>query len=162
MERFKKALILTKCCFCMDLKNGSLIILYYNLFSNSCNIVLYLMTLLAPGQGMIAKQEENDDSFSDAVIIIVIIISIVNVVVSIYGILGINRNIPRYVKIYLVYTLIYIAVIIFLVMLSVLTGHVDPAFIFWDIISILLYIYFYLVVRSYYLLMGAPSSPASK
>ncbi|KAF9823394.1 hypothetical protein SFRURICE_006607 [Spodoptera frugiperda] len=122
-------------------------------FSSILNILIFLLSgLKSDFDGMVAKQEGQLDTFNKTEIIVVILISVMNIAICVICLLGIYRNIPHYVYIYLVYNLIYIVVIILLLLASVITGHDDLELLFWHIISILLYVYFYLVVRTLFFL----------
>ncbi|KAF9823393.1 hypothetical protein SFRURICE_006606 [Spodoptera frugiperda] len=161
MERLKLALKLNKCCYCVSLKTGSILIAYFHLFSNLVSIQLFLLSwLLADWTAIISKDKEGEfDTYTKAVIIVVIVTSIMYIPICVICLIGLNRNISHYVNLYLLYTLIYIVVIILLFIGNILTGHADLGFLSWDILNILLCIYFYLVVRSYYLsVTAAPST----
>ncbi|XP_022826992.1 uncharacterized protein LOC111356749 [Spodoptera litura] len=152
MERLKMALQFTKCCYCVNLKTGSVLIAYFHLFSNLVTIQIFLLSwLLADWTAIISKKEGEFDTYTKTVIIVVIVTSIMYIPIAVICLLGLHRNISHYVSLYLLYTLIYIVVIIFLFIGGILTGHADFGFLMWDILSIGMCIYFYLVVRSYYL-----------
>ncbi|KAF9823391.1 hypothetical protein SFRURICE_006604 [Spodoptera frugiperda] len=124
------------CCFCVDLRTGSLIIVYFTLITSVLNILGFLCDVIMPDDDGMAK-EDKLDIFNLTVTIVVIIICIMNIATCVICLLGIYQDIPEYVYIYLIYSLVYLVVIILLLLASVITGRASIGFYFWDIISIL-------------------------
>ncbi|XP_050550483.1 uncharacterized protein LOC118267443 isoform X2 [Spodoptera frugiperda] len=129
-------LVVTNCCFCFDLRTGSLIIVYFTLITSVLNILGFLCDVIMPDDDGMAK-EDKLDIFNLTVTIVVIIICIMNIATCVICLLGIYQDIPEYVYIYLIYSLVYLVVIILLLLASVITGRASIGFYFWDIISIL-------------------------
>ncbi|KAF9420136.1 hypothetical protein HW555_003549 [Spodoptera exigua] len=121
-------------------------------FSNFVTIQLFLLSwLLADWKAIMSKKNDELDTYTKTVIIVVIVTSIMYIPITVICLIGLHRNISHFVNVYLLYTLIYIVVVIFLLIGCLITGHADIGFVLWALISIILCIYFYLVIRSYYL-----------
>ncbi|KAH9645126.1 hypothetical protein HF086_005671 [Spodoptera exigua] len=136
-ERIKLALDFNKCCFCVNLRLGSIIIAYFNLFSNFVTIQLFLLSwLLADWKAIMSKKNDELDTYTKTVIIVVIVTSIMYIPITVICLIGLHRNISHFVNVYLLYTLIYIVVVIFLLIGCLITGHADIGFVLWALISI--------------------------
>ncbi|XP_075976575.1 uncharacterized protein LOC142976883 [Anticarsia gemmatalis] len=152
--------ILDNCCFCIELRTGSLIIGYLSLIGS---IILTLMAGIAMGlSGYYASEVTTDEQRLGAGILIgitvfILIIVLLNLIFSIVLLVGLHKYKRGHVKAYLIYTGIFIGLSILLFIASVSTNP-NVQHIFRDILQIGLSIYFLIVIRSYYKRMNDPEN----
>ncbi|XP_026741815.1 uncharacterized protein LOC113503878 [Trichoplusia ni] len=150
---------LEHCCFCIDLRIGCLIIGYLNLIGDFALILMTILGLTALGN--VGITFHGSMSVMGAIITSVFAVSLIVctlfLVFTIVLLVGIHQHKRGHVKAYLIYTLIFLILytIMFLAGFAGI-GH-TPLTIARDVISIILSIYFLIVVRSYYLTMDEPN-----
>jgi hypothetical protein len=136
------AIILEKCCLCIDLKIGSYIIGYMKLISNILLISLAIYVICY------------DANIELGIFITIIILFIISIIFNIFLIVGINRNNSTCIKYYMLNEFIRIVCLIIITLINVSNfDEFNDEFIMNNImsmISIIQDIYFLLVIRSYY------------
>lgn len=159
--------IFDSCCGCIELKTGCLIIGYLNLIFGVVAIVM--AALVAVGTGVVLSdsdvQHELDKAHVTAAVttvavvvaIILIILLVLYFTFTIVYLVGVHQNKRGHVKAYLVYSVIFLVLYTILFFTSFASGAVLLSTIASKIFSILLSIYFLLVIRSYYYKMNDAS-----
>ncbi|KAJ8720011.1 hypothetical protein PYW07_012054 [Mythimna separata] len=157
-----------KCCFCIDLRSGCLIIGYLNLIGN---IILILLSIIAMATTGVANAIINDnEEFKDAresmhvmatvifaILVIMLIFYLLFLAFTIVLLVGLHQHKRGHIKAYLIYALIFIVLSIIMFFAS-FGGTITAGEIIRQLVLILLNIYFVLVIRSYYLKMDDPSN----
>ncbi|CAH0400261.1 unnamed protein product [Chilo suppressalis] len=161
-----KSCIFDKCCGCIDLRTGCLIIGYLNLIGAIIGVVMG--AILAIGTGVILSSDEfkeqlHDDqaavvtTFAVILAVILIILFVFFFIMVVVYLVGIHQNKRGHVKAYMVFAVIFL--VIYTVMFFV--GFANPPIRASDVcsklLSILLNVYFLLVIRSYYYKMNDAS-----
>nr|XP_049700427.1 uncharacterized protein LOC126055412 [Helicoverpa armigera] len=155
------ALEFNKCCFCIELRTGCLIIGYLNLIGNIVMILLSILGLAAAG--VVTAQGKDEDvqavgAVMFAVVAIMLVFLILFLAFTIVLLVGLHQYKRGHIKAYLIYALIFIVLYIIMFFASFASEHIVAGNVVRDLISILLSIYFLLVIRSYYLKMDDPAN----
>ncbi|XP_045773511.1 uncharacterized protein LOC123872945 [Maniola jurtina] len=148
----------SNCCFCVPLRTGCLILGYLQLIASIILAIISIVTLVAVGAVVAtADAPVNESAVAALVSVYVIILILVTVLLtfSILLVVGIHKERRSYVKAFLIYDLIFI--ILYAIMYIVRCATLPPnvGFIVGTLIQILLSIYFLLVIRSYWVIMGS-------
>ncbi|XP_075977261.1 uncharacterized protein LOC142977317 [Anticarsia gemmatalis] len=149
------ALQLNNCCFCVELRTGSLIIGYLNLVGS-------ILTTIATGVGLglggyIIAEGDADHKKAGGVVVAVmallLLLAIVNLIFSVVLLIGIHKYKPGHVKAFVIFygICIVLSAILLIVNLSMGTPFKDVVSSF---LQIFLGIYFLLVIRSYHKTMN--------
>lgn len=159
-KSIKMALEVNKCCFCVELKTGSLIIGYLGLV---WNIILTLMVILGiVAAGAITSQARDDNdakTIGTAMLVVMAIVAVfvvLNLIFSIVLLVGLHQNKRGHVKAYLIYTGIFIVLGIIFFITSIAQGSAAGEIIKY-LINLALSVYFLIVIRSYWLKMDDAS-----
>ncbi|KAJ8719388.1 hypothetical protein PYW08_011563 [Mythimna loreyi] len=157
-----------KCCFCIDLRSGCLIIGYLNLIGNIIMVLLSIVTLAtsAVAKSLINENEELKDSREGLQVMTTVLIAVVAIMLvffilflafTIVLLVGLHKHKRGHIKAYLIYALIFIILSV-IMFFAGFAGTQSAGEIIKQIFIILLNIYFLLVIRSYYLKMDDPSN----
>ncbi|CAB3227857.1 unnamed protein product [Arctia plantaginis] len=149
-----------KCCFCVELRTGSLIIGYLNLVWNIIVTLLVIVSMAAVGVAVssISEREMNEEKHTIAVIAMVVfgailLFLILNLIFIIVLLVGLHKNKRGHVKAYLIYAFIFILFAIVMFISSIARGN-PAGDIIKNLLTLLFTIYFFVVIRSYYLKMN--------
>ncbi|KAF9823387.1 hypothetical protein SFRURICE_006600 [Spodoptera frugiperda] len=154
--------VFDKCCFCIELRTGCLIIGYLNLIGNIIAILMSIIGLAAAG--VVTAEGDKEDgtqavgAVALAVIGILLIFFILFLTFSIVLLVGLHKHKRGHIKAYLIYTVIFLVLYVIMFFAGFAASHINGGVVARDLISILLSIYFLLVIRSYYLKMDDPSN----
>ncbi|CAH2220413.1 jg14394, partial [Pararge aegeria aegeria] len=158
-------LVFKNCCFCIPLKTGCLILGYFYLISS---IVVLLMT----GFGLsfiVTMLHHVADAIKPLMITLVVLGSIILVLIlialpfNILLLIGLHKEKKNYIKIYLIFQLVFTILSILLRITGVILsmgGYLTGAL--TTLVYAVINIYYLIVIRSYYLKMskGAKNVPA--
>lgn len=149
-----------KCCFCVDLKTGCFIIAYLSLIGYIGMAVLGIIALTVGGAIVSDNESDKDDRNAGIMVMVVgglfLLVTVLLLTFIVVLLVGLHKNKPGHVKAYLIYAGIFIGVSTILFITGAASGKHNASSIFQNIISILLSIYFLLVIRSQYLVMKRP------
>ncbi|KAL4715821.1 hypothetical protein ACJJTC_006400 [Scirpophaga incertulas] len=158
------ALVFDKCCGCIELRTGCLIIGYLNLIASI--ILAIVTTLVLIGTGVIVANadeiqvEGHPEITSQQISTMAVVLSVILLIVmllfltfNIVFLVGVHKDKRGHVRVYLGYMMFFIVVNIVLFFAG-FAGPVAAGDIVRSLLMILLNIYFFLVIRSYYLKMG--------
>ncbi|CAH0625264.1 unnamed protein product [Chrysodeixis includens] len=147
------------CCFCIDLRIGCLVIGYINLFADLALILMSGMGLAAAGHvGRIyGGQAAAMGTIMMAILAVTMLVCILFLIFTIVLLVGLHQHKRGHVKAYLIYTLIFVILYTIMFFTGFAIATYSPWSIARDVISIVLTIYFLLVIRSYYLQMDDPN-----
>ncbi|XP_047028580.1 uncharacterized protein LOC124636508 [Helicoverpa zea] len=151
-------LVMDKCCFFLPLRKGCLIIGYLNLVGNLLMILLSVIGLAAASVLMIIGKDEEEQNLGAAMFVVcmvMLILLLVFLAFTIILLLGLHQHKRTLVKVYLIYALAFIVLSIIMFFANLMVA-VEPLNIVKDIVSIVVQIYFWLVIRSFYLVMDNP------
>lgn len=153
------SLIFDKCCLCIDLKTGCFIIGYLNLIAN---IILIIFTGLSLGAGIAIASEDEEKYHRAGVIItaisgLLLLFLILFLAFAIVLLVGLHQDKAGHVKAYLIYSVVFTILYVIYAIINIAGGNANATQIVQQIISLLLNIYFLLVIRSHYYRMKDPS-----
>ncbi|CAK1542921.1 unnamed protein product [Leptosia nina] len=140
------------CCFCIDLRLGSLIIGYINLIGNIALLVLTVFGIeggvLLESLNLVGAYELGVELIAgNSILLIIIAIFIIFTVLLLYGL---HKNRRSFIKAYLIYSGIFIIIYAIIFFVALGNGRTGAADIAENVITLLLSIYFILVIKSYY------------
>lgn len=158
-----------KCCFCIDLRTGCLIIGYLNLIANL--VVMLVLSLGLVATGAIASGALNDKdlpsetneniktvgAFMLGIFVVTMVFLILFLAFTIVLLVGLHQYKRGHVKAYLIFSVIFVVLSVIMFFVS-FGGAVTAGVIVRQLFTILLNIYFLLVIRSYYLKMDNPAN----
>ncbi|XP_063364766.1 uncharacterized protein LOC134653360 [Cydia amplana] len=155
------SLIFDKCCGCIELKTGCLIIGYLELVGEIILSLLILVSLLAGGVAISSDKEDVKEVGVGLIVISAILLLALALLLAftITLLVGLHKNKRGHVKAYLIYSAIFfvIAVVMFF---SGLSQGPPVSNIISNIIGLLIHLYFLLVIRSHYYKMDEASKGA--
>ncbi|KAJ0176282.1 hypothetical protein K1T71_008456 [Dendrolimus kikuchii] len=150
--------LVDNCCFCIDLKVGTLILGYLSLVGSFIYAILVGIGI-AGGSVLIAKGDEDQQMVGGivlAVAIIMLIVLLVNLLFTIVLLVGVHKDKRGHVKAYLIFNMICIVLMI-IGFFGSFAGPIDWSKIIQNLITIVLSIYYWVVIRSYWVKMGETS-----
>ncbi|CAK1583034.1 unnamed protein product [Parnassius mnemosyne] len=149
--------VFENCCFCIDLRTGCFIIAYLQMVGE---IIITTMSFLGIGTAQVLINSSDPDNRAIGLALMVVcVITLLFVVVflafTIVLLVGLHKNKPGHVKLFLIYSVVFMVFYIVSVIVNIaMTG--PPALnIVSSVFYILLDIYFLLVLRSYWVKMGS-------
>ncbi|XP_063625360.1 uncharacterized protein LOC134797069 [Cydia splendana] len=155
------SLIFDKCCGCIELKTGCLIIGYLELVGEIILSLLILVSLLAGGVAISSDKEDVKEVGVGLIVISVILLLALALLLAftITLLVGLHKNKRGHVKAYLIYSAIFfvIAVVMFFAGLS---QGPPISNIISNIITLVIHLYFLMVIRSHYHKMDDASKGA--
>ncbi|CAG9788418.1 unnamed protein product [Diatraea saccharalis] len=158
-----------KCCGCIELRTGCLIIGYLNLIGAILGILTAAILVL--GTGIALSDSEVRDQFkhefkeagaavATAVVVTAVILIILFVLffaMIIVYLVGIHQNKRGHVKAYMIFSVIFLVILTIMFFVGLANPPVSASDVCSKILNILLNIYFLLVIRSYYYKMNDAS-----
>ncbi|XP_061717837.1 uncharacterized protein LOC133525555 [Cydia pomonella] len=155
------SLIFDKCCICIELKTGCLIIGYLELVGEIILSLLILVSLLAGGVAINSDDQEVKQVGVGLLIISVIMLLALALLLAftITLLVGLHKDKRGHVKAYLIYAAIFFGIIV-IMFFSGLSQGPPISNIMSNIIGLMLHAYFLLVIRSYYHKMNDTSKGA--
>ncbi|CAB3227863.1 unnamed protein product [Arctia plantaginis] len=144
---------LDNCCFCGELRIGSLIIGYLTLIRD---IIVTLISIII----LAISREIRASGIVIAVFCILLLIGLLNVIFTIVLLIGIHQYKNGHMKVYLIFNLVVMVIAVLLILiLCIATGL--PILILVGLVFLAFHVYYLLIIRSYYLKMdNALNKPA--
>ncbi|XP_028163957.1 uncharacterized protein LOC114355357 [Ostrinia furnacalis] len=162
------ALLFDTCCGCIELRTGCLIIGYLNLVFSAIAVIMTLILGVMVGvavndkdvQQALREQGHFPTEAAAAVSVIAIIFVVLILLFLIFNIVflvGVHQNKRGHVKAYLIFHVIFLILYTISFLASFASPPINGGDVASKLLSILLSIYFLLVIRSYYYKMGDTS-----
>ncbi|XP_052741998.1 uncharacterized protein LOC112055536 isoform X2 [Bicyclus anynana] len=148
-----------KCCFCVPLRTGCLILGYLHLIGSIIQAVLTIMALvsIASLADIVGKLGIDRSVVNGAIAISVIILLLVLFLLAfaIVLVVGLHKEYRGHVKAYLIYYLVFLVLYIIMYVVSLATQALNWGYTIGTLIQILLSVYFLLVIHSHWVDMAA-------
>ncbi|XP_045773508.1 uncharacterized protein LOC123872944 [Maniola jurtina] len=149
-----------KCCFCVPLRIGCLILGYLHLVASAILAILSIITLAAVSAVMSGWSDDGKVQIDQqaagallAVTVIMLLLVLVLLTFSILLVVGLHKEKKNYVKAYLIYYLVFIVLYAIVYVVRIATLPYDLGYLLSTLAEILLSVYFLLVIRSHWLTM---------
>ncbi|XP_069360140.1 uncharacterized protein [Maniola hyperantus] len=142
----------SKCCFCVPLRTGCLILGYINLVASAILAILFIVGLSAISQNDDANKNSVGTFVGVTVVTLLLVLALLTF--SILLVVGLHKEKKTYVKAFLIYDLVFIVLYAILYVIKIATLPYDLGYILSTLAEILLSVYFLLVIRSHWVTMG--------